>query len=69
MQIDLTAEPWNDDPTSEWEIPEYVRESFKDMGGGITSASPTPVRPPTGEPDRELTGWKVLATLPASSSD
>ena len=68
VQIDLTTEPWNDEPTSEWEVPEYVRESFKDMGGGIASATPVPVNSPAGEPDQELTGWKVIATLPAASS-
>lgn len=51
VQVDLTAEPWNDEPTTEWEIPEYVRGSFKDMGGGIDSdsATHTPVKPPAGE--------------------
>lgn len=69
VQIDLTTEPWNDEPTSEWELPEYVRESFKDMGGTITSATPVAVNSPTGEPDQELTGWKVIATLPAANSE
>ena len=69
VQVDLTAEPWNDEPTTEWEIPEYVRESFKDMGGGIDRATPTPVDSPTGEPDQELTGWKVVVNLPAAISD
>ena len=68
VQINLTTEPWNDEPTSEWEVPEYVRESFKDMGGGINSATPIPVNSPTGEPEQELTGWKVIANLPAQSS-
>ena len=69
VQIDLTTEPWNDEPTSEWELPEYVRESFKDMGGTITGAVPVTVNSPTGEPDQELTGWKVIATLPAANSE
>lgn len=69
VQIDLTTEPWNDNPTSEWEIPVYVRESFKDMGGDIVSATPVPVSPPAGEPDQELTGWKIVATLPPAGSD
>lgn len=69
VQIDLTTEPWNDEPTSEWEVPEYVRESFKDMGGTITGATPVTVNSPTGEPDQELTGWKVIATLPAANSE
>ena len=69
VQIDLTTEPWNDEPTSEWEPPEYVRESFKDMGGTITSATPVTVNSPIGEPDQELTGWKVIATLPAANSE
>ena len=69
VQVDLTAEPWNDSPTHAWEVPEYVRMSIKDMGGGISSATPGPVSPPTGEPAQELTGWKILATLPAASSD
>ena len=69
VQIDLTTEPWNDEPTSEWEVPEYVRESFKDMGGTITGAVPVTVNSPTGEPDQELTGWKVIATLPAANSE
>ena len=51
VQIDLTTEPWNDESTSEWELPEYVRESFKDMGGTITGAVPVTVNSPTGEPD------------------
>ena len=69
VQIDLTTEPWNDIPTCEWEIPGYVRESFKNMGGEITCATPTPVESPTGEPVQELTGWKVIATLPAANSE
>lgn len=69
VQIDLTTEPWNDESTSEWEVPEYVRESFKDMGGTITGAVPVTVNSPTGEPDQELTGWKVIATLPAANSE
>jgi hypothetical protein len=69
VQVDLTAEPWNDEPTTEWEIPEYVRGSFKDMGGGIDSATPTPVKPPAGESEQELTGWKVVANLPAAIPD
>ncbi len=69
VQVDLTAEPWNDEPTTEWEIPEYVRESFTDMGGGINNATPTPVDTPIGEPDQELTGWKVVANLPAAIPD
>ncbi len=69
VQVDLTTEPWNDNPTSEWEVPEYVRKSFKEMGGGIANATPVPVSPPTGEPEQELTGWKVIATLPAANSD
>ncbi|MCH7970747.1 MAG: hypothetical protein IH960_06865 [Chloroflexi bacterium] len=69
VQIDLTTEPWNDESTSEWELPEYVRESFKDMGGTITGAVPVTVNSPTGEPDQELTGWKVIATLPAANSE
>ncbi|MCZ6538880.1 MAG: hypothetical protein O6922_03525 [Chloroflexi bacterium] len=69
VQIDLTTEPWNNEPTSEWEIPEYVRESFKDMGGGINSATPITVNSPASEPDQELTGWNVTATLPAANSD
>lgn len=69
VQIDLTTEPWNDESSSEWELPEYVRESFKDMGGTITGAVPVTVNSPTGEPDQELTGWKVIATLPAANSE
>ena len=69
VQIDLTTEPWNDEPTSEWELPEYVRESFKDMGGTITGATPVTVNSPIGEPDQELTGWKVIATLLAANSE
>ena len=69
VQIDLTTEPWNDESTTEWELPEYVRESFKDMGGTITGAVPVTVNSPTGEPDQELTGWKVIATLPAANSE
>ncbi|MCH8230156.1 MAG: hypothetical protein IIA53_07500 [Chloroflexi bacterium] len=69
VQIDLTTEPWNDESTSEWELPEYIRESFKDMGGTITGAVPVTVNSPTGEPDQELTGWKVIATLPAANSE
>ena len=69
VQIDLTTEPWNDVPTSEWEVAEYVRESFKDMGGTINSATPVTVNSPAGEPDQELTGWKVTATLPAANSE
>ena len=69
VQIDLTTEPWNDEPTSEWEVPEYVRESFKDMGGTITGATRVTDKSPTGEPDQELTGWKVTATLPAANSE
>jgi signal transduction histidine kinase len=66
VQVDLTAEPWNEEPTYEWEVPEYVRESFKDMGGGITSASPVTVDSSTGDTNPKLTGWKVVATLPAA---
>ncbi|MBT3995282.1 MAG: hypothetical protein HOF01_05735 [Chloroflexi bacterium] len=68
IEIDLVTEPWNEVSTSEWEIPEYVRESFKDMGGNITSASPTPVQS-QADPTEELTGWRVVATLPPASSD
>jgi signal transduction histidine kinase len=67
--IDLLAEPWNDAATTEWRIPEYVRESFKDMGGTIADAVPTPVVAPTADTDGELTGWRVIATLPPASSD
>ena len=69
VQVDLTAEPWNDNPTSEWEIPEYVRESFKDMGGDISSATPVAINSPPGEPDMELTGWRVAANLPPAGSE
>lgn len=69
VQIDMTAEPWNDVPSSKWEIPEYVRESFREMGGEITNAIPVPVDSQTGEPEQELTGWKVTATLPPGSVD
>jgi len=68
VEIDLVAEPWNDEPTSEWKIPEYVRESFKDMGGSIADAIPTPVKSQTDEAI-ELTGWRVVATLPPANSD
>ena len=68
VTLELTAEPWNDSPTYQWEVPEYVRESIKDMGGGIDSATPTPVKS-TDEPEEELTGWKILATFPAATSD
>ena len=68
-EIDLLTEPWNEDPTSEWKIPEYVRESFKDMGGTIADAVPTPVKSQTSETDEELTGWRIIATLPPASSD
>lgn len=69
VEIDLVSEPWNEDPTSEWKIPEYVRESFIDMGGNIADAVPTPVKSPTGETDEELTGWRIVATLPPAGSD
>ncbi|MDA1279455.1 MAG: hypothetical protein O3B95_05360 [Chloroflexi bacterium] len=67
--IELVAKPWNDSATREWEIPESVRESFMNMGGGIENSVPTPVSSSDGETDRELTGWKILATLPAPSSE
>ena len=69
VEIDLVAEPWNEEATSEWNIPEYVRESFKDMGGDINDAVPTPVKYPTSETDEELTGWRIVATLPPANSD
>ena len=69
VEIDLLTEPWNDVATTEWRIPEYVRESFKDMGGTIADAVPTPVVAPTGDTDGELTGWRVIATLPPASSE
>jgi signal transduction histidine kinase len=69
VEIDLVAEPWNDVPTNEWKIPEYVRESFIDMGGSIADATPTPVNSTAGEVDQELTGWGVVATLPPASAD
>jgi hypothetical protein len=69
VEIDLLTEPWNDVATNEWKIPEYVRESFKDMGGTIADAVPTPVTPQTGDTDGELTGWRVLITLPPTGSD
>ncbi|MDG0866233.1 hypothetical protein [Candidatus Lucifugimonas marina] len=69
VEIDLVAEPWNEDPTSEWDIPEYVRESFKDMGGNIADAVPTQVNSPTSETNEELTGWRIIAILPPASSD
>jgi signal transduction histidine kinase len=56
VEIDLVTEPWNEVPASEWEIPEYVRESFNDMGGSISVATPTPVVPPTSDTVEELTG-------------
>ncbi len=69
VEIDLVSEPWNDVPTNEWKIPEYVRESFIDMGGSIADAAPTPVNSQTGETDGELTGWRVVAILPPASSN
>lgn len=69
VEIDLVTEPWNETATSEWSVPEYVRESFIDMGGSITDATPTPVNPPAGETDQELTGWRVAVTLPPASTD
>lgn len=68
-EIELVSELWNEDPTREWEIPEYVRDSFIDMGGTIVDSVPTPVAPPAGVTDGELTGWKVVATLPPASSN
>ncbi len=64
--IDLVTEPWNEVPTTEWEIPDYVRDSFIEMGGSIANATPTPVNSPAGE---ELTGWRVVATLPPSGPE
>jgi signal transduction histidine kinase len=69
VEIDLVTEPWNEVSTNEWEIPEYVRESFNDMGGKIADATPTPIISPIGETDLELTGWRVVATLPPANSD
>ena len=69
VEIDLLTEPWNDVSTNEWKIPEYVRESFKDMGGTIADAVPTPVISQIGDTDGELTGWRVVVTLPPASSD
>lgn len=69
MEIDLITEPWNEVATSEWEVPEYVRESFKDMGGNIADATPTPVKSTAGDTDEDLTGWRVVATLPPASFD
>jgi signal transduction histidine kinase len=69
IEIDLVTEPWNEEPTSEWKIPGYVRESFNDMGGSIADAVPTPVIAPVGDTDVELTGWRVVATLPPASSN
>lgn len=67
VEIDLLAEPWNEDPTKEWEVPSYVRESFVEMGGSISDATPTPVKSQTGETE-ELTGWRITANLPSASS-
>ena len=69
VEIDLVTEPWNEDPTSEWVIPGYVRESFKDMGGDITNATPTAVTSNAVEAGKELTGWRVVVTLPPANSD
>jgi signal transduction histidine kinase len=69
VEIELVSEPWNDEPTSEWKIPEYVRESFIDMGGTLAEAVPVPVDPPAGQDSGELTGWRVVATLPPASPD
>ena len=69
VEIDLVTEPWNEDPTSEWVIPEYVRESFKDMGGNIADATPTAVTSNAVEAGKELTGWRVVATVPPANSD
>ena len=68
IEIDLVTEPWNEVSTNEWVIPEYIRESFKGMGGNITSASPTPVQSPA-DTTQELTGWRIVATLHPVSSD
>ncbi|NQW19427.1 MAG: HAMP domain-containing histidine kinase [Chloroflexi bacterium] len=67
VAIELTTEPWNEVPTSQWEIPKFVRGSFKGMGGSIADATPTPVISQTGG-SNELTGWRVVATLPPASS-
>ncbi len=69
VQLEMTAEPWNEIETSEWEIPEYVRDSFTSMGGHITDPTPKRVNSPAGDPDQELTGWTIIATLPPSGSD
>jgi signal transduction histidine kinase len=69
VEIDLVTEPWNEEPTGEWIIPDYVRESFLEMGGSIASATPTPVFSPAVDEGVELTGWRVVATLPPASSD
>lgn len=60
--ITLAAEPWNEDPTSEWIAPDYVRESFTEMGGSVSEAEPVSVTSQTEE-QQELTGWKVVCTL------
>lgn len=62
VTITLTAEPWNEEPTSEWIAPDYVRESFAEMGGSVTEAEPVSVTSQTEE-QQELTGWKVVCTL------
>jgi hypothetical protein len=64
VKIDLVTEPWNEDPTKDWVIPEYVRDSFIELGGSIAEAEPTPVMAPVGDTQLELTGWRVVATLP-----
>ncbi len=69
VNIELVAEPWNENPTSAWVIPEYVRESFNDMGGSIANAVQTPVKSQTADNDDDLIGWRVLATLPPASSN
>ncbi len=62
VTITLTAEPWNEEATSEWIAPDYVRESFAEMGGSVSEAEPVSVISQTEE-QQELTGWKVVCTL------
>lgn len=62
VTITLTAETWNEEATSEWIAPDYVRESFAEMGGSVSEAEPVSVISQTEE-QQELTGWKVVCTL------
>ncbi|MGB1748781.1 MAG: hypothetical protein ACPHK0_03255 [Dehalococcoidia bacterium] len=62
VTITLTAEPWNEEATSEWIAPDYVRESFAEMGGSVSEAEPVSVISQTEE-QQELTGCKVVCTL------